>query len=112
MNIDINIDIDKVNLLMTALRGYLRSNGLKVLSIARATGQKYVNIALRGLFWYYTPIPDYPKLMNVIKDIKGDERALVRLREYGIDIIELNGEYYLRMHVSTLAKLVKEALEG
>ena len=104
--------IDKVNLLLAALKSYLRSNGLKVLNLARATGQECVSIALRGLFWYYTPTPEYPKLMSVIRDIEENEEALTKLRGHGIDIVKLDGEYYLRMHVSTLAKLVKEVLES
>jgi len=104
--------LNEIALLMDALKSYLKSNGLKVLSLAKATSQKYVNIALRGLFWYYTPTIDYPKLMNIVEKLVSDEKAKLKLEKLGIIIVKLDEEYYLKMEVLTLERLVKEALKS
>ena len=104
--------MSEITLLLNTLRAYLRSNGLKILNLAKATGQSHINIALRGLFWYYSSTAEYPKLMDVVEKILHSTEMKIELEKYGIVIVKVNDEYYLRMKVSILEKLVKEAIEG
>lgn len=104
------IPMSEIILLLNTLKAYFKSNGLKILNLAKATGQSHINIALRGLFWYYSSTVEYPKLMDVIEKILNSTEMKIKLEKYGIVIVKVNGEYYLRMKISTLERFVKEAI--
>jgi len=59
-----------VNAVVRAVRSYLTSNCLRILSLSAAAGQEIVKIELLGFFRYYQPLATFPRFSDAIKYLK------------------------------------------
>ncbi len=97
-----------VKTLIETLRKYLEKQGEKIVSMTKATGQKRIKIALRGLFWFYEGlIPKYPKLTMLVEEILRKNKLLKMLEKEGFKIIVYEGEYYIEASVEKILELMK-----
>lgn len=87
-----------------ALVNYLKANGLRIISISKLTGQKYVLISFRGLFRYHDPFTGYVKFMDAWDEAVSDGFLEV-LKRKNIELIK-NEELYLKFPLDLLEKII------
>jgi len=59
-----------VNAVVKAVRSYLASNCLRILSLSAVAGQETVKIEFLGFFRYYQPSTAFPKFSDAINCLK------------------------------------------
>jgi len=102
-----NYEEELIEIFMRTLRRYLEKHGEKIASMTKATGQKRIKIALRGLFWFYeADIPEYPKLTMLIEEILRKPKLLKILEQKGFKIITYENEYYIEAPVEKVLELI------
>jgi len=88
---------------------YLRKHGIRILAIAKLTGQKKVKIGLKGLYRYYVEYsPNYPKLEQLVKAIISSEKEKSLLDKIGLKLVRMNDELYIELSVNKLEELIRE----
>jgi len=98
-----------IEVFVKTLRKYLEKHGEKIVSMTKATGQKKIKIALRGLFWFYeADIPEYPKLTMLVEEIMRRRKLLEILEQRGFKIITYENEYYIEAPVEKILELISE----
>ncbi len=101
-----------VEVFMKTLRKYLEKHGKKIASMIKATGQKKIKIALRGLFWFYeAEIPEYPKLTMLVEEIMRRPELLEALEKNGFKIITYENEYYIEAPAEKVLRLIGDEEE-
>ncbi|MET1101262.1 MAG: hypothetical protein ABWW69_02120 [Pyrodictiaceae archaeon] len=102
--------IDPVEAFTKALRAYLRDRGHILYSIAEASRQKRLRVALRGLWRRHkAEETGYEKFMDVVEEIKNCRECLERLVEIGVEgIEEYEGEPYIIVDLEKLKRLTRE----
>lgn len=90
--------------LIKTLNSYLASNGGRLIALARASNQLTVKLSVYGLIRYYSPLPNYPKLVNLLKALNecGPSKCL---SSYGLELIE-EDEVYLRIPTKYVEELL------
>ena len=81
--------MEAVELLEEALKGYLKSNGKRLLALMGASGQDEVCIECRALYRYFRGSERYPRLVDALEDLFKQEEEL---RRRGIEV-ERRGEF-------------------
>ena len=74
------------------LREYLKRNGMKILSLAYAAGQREVRLSALGLYRYYRQGLK-PRFSEILDSIYKDERLRNKLAKRGIRIVKTNDKY-------------------
>ncbi len=98
-----------IEFLFRTLHKYLEKQGRKIVSMTKATGQRSVKIALRGLFWFYeSNIPEYPKLTHLVEEILNNSALKEKLESLGFKIIIYDGEYYIETSVKKIMEFMEE----
>ena len=107
-----NYEEELIEIFMKTLHRYLEKHGEKIASMTKATGQKRIKIALRGLFWFYeADIPEYPKLTMLIEEILREPKLLKMLEQKGFKIITYENEYYIEASVEKILGLMSKEKE-
>ena len=100
---------DPVEAFLHALREYLRDRGHMLFAFSGAGGQTVTRLALRGLWRRHDVSTGYFRFMDAVREIRRNEEALRRLREYGILSFEVfEGEPYVIVDLRKLRKLYEE----
>ncbi len=105
---------DKITLIeifYRTLKHYLARNGLKILSLARLAGQRYVRISALGLYRYYKPLPNEPKMFaEILEKLHKDTELSMYLGNSGIRIKVTSSKYKYEVVLSleTLRNLIDE----
>lgn len=76
----------------TTLREYLKRNGIKILSLAHAAGQREVRLSALGLYRYYRHGLK-PRFSEILDSIYKDEHLRNKLAKQGIRIVKTNDKY-------------------
>lgn len=76
----------------TTLREYLKRNGMKILSLAHAAGQKEVRLSALGLYRYYKHGLK-PRFSEILDSIYRNEHLKDELARQGIRIVKTNDKY-------------------
>jgi hypothetical protein len=100
-------DSDPVEIFIEVLRRYLHDRGHIVLSMAEASGQRVLKMALRGLWRRYEAgSTKYYWFMDVVEELRRCSECLERLKEYGVlEFTEVDGEPYMLVDVVKLRRL-------
>lgn len=98
--------------ILSALAEYLRHQGRSLLSYARLTGQKHLLISLRNLWGLVDASYGYPKVELAYREALSDEREREILRVEGVELVEFEGEPYLKVSVERLERLVGGSGKG
>ena len=91
-----------VNAVVKAVRSYLVSNCLRILSLSAAAGQETVKIEFLGFFRYYQPSTAFPRFSDAINCLKRCN-AVDRIREE-IPFFEWIGDRYVVINVEKLRR--------
>ncbi len=103
--------IDLLRTFYRTLKSYLARNGSKILSLAQTAGQKHVRISALGLYRYYKPLLNEPKVFaKILEEIYNDNELSRYLKNTGIEIKEALDKYRYEIVLSleTLRKLMNE----
>ncbi len=76
-----------------------------MVALARASNQSTVKLSTYGLMRYYSPLLNYPKLMNLLKALI-DCGLSECLSSHGFELIE-EDEVYVRIPVRYVEELLK-----
>jgi len=90
------------NAVVRAVRSYLASNCLRILSLSAVAGQETVKIEFLGLFRYYQPSTAFPKFSDAINCLK-QCNAIDRIRRE-IPFFEWIGYRYVVINVEKLRR--------
>ncbi len=100
---------DPVEAFIAALRAYLRDRGHMLFSFTGGGSQGVIRLALRGLWRRHDTSTGYLRFMDAVREIRGNEEAMRRLREYGVIRFEVfEGEPYVVIDLRRLKKLWEE----
>jgi len=98
-----------VNAIVKAVRSYLASNCLRILSLSAAAGQETVKIEFLGFFRYYQPSTAFPKFSDAINCLKRCN-AIDRIRKE-IPFFEWIGDGYVVINVGELRRACLELIK-
>ena len=76
--------MEVMELLEKALRGYLKSNGRRLLALMDVAGQSEVCIECSALYRYFEGGEKYPRLIDALEDLFKEE---AELRKRGIKLV-------------------------
>jgi len=103
-----------VNAVVRAVRSYLASNCLRILSLSAAAGQETVKIEFLGFFRYYQPSTAFPMFSDAINYLKQCNSVDRVMRE--LPFFEWVGDRYAVINVGRLREaclsLIKTAERG
>ena len=97
-------------LLLLTLKGYFRSHGRRILSLAKLLGQESVEVESRALYRYYDASPPYPqRLEDLLGLILSSDSVLKELREWGVEVGEGPRGRFLRVKLKLIEELLEES---
>jgi len=96
--------VSAAEVVLKALKAYLKVHGDRVASLAELTGQREVVIEVRALYRYHEPSARYPRLEAAIHDLVGSGGRLADIGE-----VIVNGRAaYVRLPVAKLRELQRD----
>ncbi len=89
---------------LRALKAYLRAHGDRVVSLTELTGQREVTIEVRALYRYHEPSTEYPRLEEAVRALA---ESGGRLADVG-EVVVSGRAAYVRLPVAKLAELRRD----
>jgi hypothetical protein len=97
-----------VEALLEVLKAYLARRGDIIVPTARASGQRRLKIAFRGLYRSMPEELGYARFNEILAEIQESEEAIRQLEGLGLSFVNVGGEWYLEAPLDLLERLYRE----